>query len=152
VKLVLLSLLAMTVSGAAKVPQGEMEAVARRLEGKLMAPCCWAQTVSHHYSPIADEMRKGIREKLNSGMSEPQVVEAYIAQYGERILASPPARGFNLLAWVLPGAFALLGAGVLVLALRRFTAAGRGAVAPTGPAPLNVAYAARIDRELRDEE
>jgi cytochrome c-type biogenesis protein CcmH len=152
VKVLLLSFFAVVSAGVGA--SQDVDAAARRLEGKLMAPCCWTQTVSHHYSPAADQMRKGIREKLSSGLTEEQILEAYVAEYGERILASPRARGFNILAYVLPGAFAILGVGVLILALRRFMASGRAAVAavPLGDAPVSDAYAARIERELRDED
>jgi len=124
---------------------------ARSLEGKLMAPCCWTQPVAQHYSDAADKMRKEIREMLASGSSEQQVLDHYVAQYGERILASPRARGFNLLAYILPWFFFAAAGTLLVLLLRRWR---RGGI-PVKPAiqPASAAidpYAERIEKELRE--
>ncbi len=138
---------AMAMSAA---PQ-DLEEQARIIGGKLMAPCCWAEPVSQHLSPAAEEMRGQIREMLAAGKSEQEIIEFYVAQYGERILASPPPRGFNLLAYILPVAFAAAGALLLVFVLRRLRSRGVPATpAPQKPAALSDPYSERIDKELRD--
>ena len=45
------------------------------------------------------------------GKSKPEVLQAMVAQYGERILAAPTKEGFNLTAWIIP--FVMLVAGGL---------------------------------------
>jgi cytochrome c-type biogenesis protein CcmH len=126
---------------------------ARSLEGKLIAPCCWTQPVSQHYSDAADRMRKEIREMLAAGSSEQQVLDHYVAQYGERILASPRARGFNMLAYILPWFF-LAAAGTLLVLLLRHWRQGKipaGAAAQTASTEADP-YAERIEQELREFE
>jgi cytochrome c-type biogenesis protein CcmH len=125
----------------------EKDEVARRIEGELMAPCCWAEPVSQHMSPVAEEMRRDIRAMLAAGKSEQEILDFYVAKYGERILTTPPARGFNRLVYMLPWVIALAGAAALTLVLRRWLA--RRPAASAGPA-LDERYADRIDRELRD--
>jgi len=80
----------------------EQEAIARRLDGTFIAPCCFANTLAEHRSPIADELRQEIRTMLAGGATETQVVDAFVAKYGERILAAPTTHGFNVLAYVSP--------------------------------------------------
>lgn len=80
----------------------EQESLARTIDGKLIAPCCWTQTVAEHQSEIADQMKAQTRTMIAQGTSEGEIIDGYVTQYGESILASPRARGFNLLAYVLP--------------------------------------------------
>jgi cytochrome c-type biogenesis protein CcmH len=127
----------------------EKEEIARRIEGELMAPCCWAEPVSQHLSPIAEEMRREIRAMLAAGKSEQEILDLYVARYGERILTTPPARGFNLLAYIMPWVLAVTGVVAVVVVLKRWLAL-RPAESAT-PA-VDDCYADRIDRELRDLE
>ena len=40
---------------------------ASRLEGRIMAPCCWTQTIDIHGSEPAYELRREIRKRLKAG-------------------------------------------------------------------------------------
>lgn len=80
----------------------EPETLAKRIECKLIAPCCFAQTVANHYSNVAENLKQQIRQMLAQGATEEQILNTYVRIYGERILAEPQARGFNLLAYLLP--------------------------------------------------
>jgi cytochrome c-type biogenesis protein CcmH len=141
----ILALSAQTAPGAAS-----METSARRLEAKLIAPCCWSQQVSVHQSPAAAEIRKDLRVRLARGETEAQILDDYVVQFGEQILAEPPARGFNRFLYVLPPIFLIGGAGLVVVLVRRFSR--RGAATPAEPPPPTVgdAYRERLDEELRD--
>lgn len=114
----------------------------------LMSPCCWSGTADAHTSQIAYDMRAQIREALAQGGTEKEILEAYVTQYGERILARPTKQGFNLLAWVLPF-FALLAGG---FALWRFLRRN----VEIKPAPLvttnavNDPYVQRLEKELHE--
>ena len=130
----------------------DLEQKARELEGKLMAPCCWTQPVSKHYSGAADEIRRGVRQMLSEGKTQQEIIDFYVAKHGERILAMPEARGFNLLAFVLPGAFLLLGGWGTVALVRRWNR-GKSRVEPKQPAAnVETGYAERLERELRERE
>jgi len=136
------------------VPPGQgraqtVDETARRIEGKLMAPCCWAEPVSQHRSPVADEMRREIRKMLGEGRSDQEILDAYVARYGERILTSPPARGFNLFLYILPWVFGITAILVLSLILRHWLG-----LRPAMPTSLTISSRdeERIERELRDLE
>jgi len=125
----------------------DKEEVARRIEGKLMAPCCWAEPVSQHRSQVAEEMRREIRALVAAGKSEQEILDFYVAQYGERILTTPPNRGFNRLVYILPWVIALAGVAAVALVMRKWlarTPAGSEAL------PVEDRHANQIDRELRD--
>jgi cytochrome c-type biogenesis protein CcmH len=135
---------------AAADPQA-LEREAKQLEAKLMAPCCWAQQVSLHQSPAADEIKQTIRKLLAEGKTSEQILDIYVAQYGDRILAEPPARGFSRLIYVAPWVFLVASVGLVIVVIRRLRA--------VSPAPARTERAAaspsedeadRIDEELRN--
>jgi cytochrome c-type biogenesis protein CcmH len=136
---------------AAQAP--DLEGQARAIESRLVAPCCFRQQVSEHQSGAADEMRADIRARLRRGETESAILDAYVARYGPKVLAQPPARGFALSLYVLPVLLLLGTASVLTILIRRF--AGRGARPPglervaTEPA-FDRRAQQRLDDELRD--
>jgi len=132
-----------------------LEARARDIETKLMAPCCMAGPISDHNSTIAFQMRDEIRAMLAEGQTEEQILDHYVAEYGPQILALPEAKGFNLTAYLLP-ALMMIGAAVaLGIAMRRWRAAPASRAATAAPAVPSVAsgdqaYLERLERELED--
>jgi len=61
----------------------------RKIEGKLMAPCCYTQTIDVHDSEIARQMRGDVTAMVLAGKSEAQILDFYKSEYGESILAVP---------------------------------------------------------------
>lgn len=85
----------------------------------------------------------------DEGKPPEEALQAFAADYGEYVLAAPIKRGFNLVAWILPGAALASGAVILAIALRRWR--------PRTAEPLEVAlpkidprYLDRLERELRE--
>ena len=113
---VLVSFTLLTVPAAGQSANTEKEAKA--IENLLIAPCCWRQPVAVHESPASVEIRGQIRQMLANGRTRDQILQAYVDSYGDKILSSPPTRGFHLLSYLLP-AFALLAGALLVAAFLR---------------------------------
>lgn len=154
-KILVLTSLLLTLAVTAAVAAGDekLEEHAIAIEGKLMAPCCWSSTISQHYSATADEIRLDIRNMLSAGKSEREILDHYVSIYGERILASPSARGFNLLAWLFPGIFFVACAFYVVLLLHRWTLSRSANIAADSPGkPLDDSYMRRLEKELREFE
>jgi len=86
------------------------EGLISELENSLMAPCCWSGTVNDHGNP---EMEEKISSLVHEGKSREEIFDYFIGIYGEKILAIPVARGFNLMAWIAP--IFVLGIGTFVL-------------------------------------
>jgi cytochrome c-type biogenesis protein CcmH len=145
--------LILAMAFAAPTQDRTLEERAREIDGKLMAPCCWSGLVSQHDSQVAREIRQQTRQMLAAGKSEQEILDYYVSLYGERILASPRPRGFNLLVWILPWLLLIAGVAFLVFLLRywmRRKPALAGAGSPGRP--LEESIQARIDQELRDLE
>src|SRR5881394_2020769 len=62
---------------------------AGRLEGRIMAPCCWNQTIDIHGSEAAYELRREIRKRLKAGESPDTNEPSLVTRFGPRILAVP---------------------------------------------------------------
>ena len=90
-------------------------ALIRDIENNLIAPCCWIQPVSEHPSEVSDMIRAEVRAMVAEGKNRNEILDYYVAKYGERILAAPRARGINALAYVAPVAALILGGGSLFL-------------------------------------
>ena len=117
------------------------------LEGEVMCPTC-ETTLDQSSSPIANRMRAFVRERIEAGDSKSEIKAALVDEFGEQVLASPPKRGFNLLAWLLPLVGLVAGAVVLTVAARRWSRSREpAAAAPAGP-PLDPDLERRVDEEL----
>jgi cytochrome c-type biogenesis protein CcmH len=144
-------LLAVAVFGLGPDVAGavDIETQARAIEGKLMAPCCMANTVAEHHSGAALEMRQEIRQMLSQGQNSDQILAHYAAEHGEQILAMPAAEGFNLVVWLVPLILLIVGPVVILLVLRRST--GKVEAPADEPlAPIDPEYAARLQRRLAE--
>lgn len=144
--LAVLFLLAVSSVGAQGDPN--LDSRAREIEGLLIAPCCWRQPVSAHFSPASDEVKAEVRRLLNVGLSKDEVLEKFVAQYGERILAKPKASGFNLLAYFLPIVFLALGAAVAVLIVKKLRPRAEAAAVGQPSAKMDSKISERLEKEL----
>ena len=75
---------------------------------------------SHTECTSREAMTTLISENLAKGQSETQIIQIFVAEYGEQVLAAPPKRGFNLTAWVMPLVALLLGAVAIYLGLKKW--------------------------------
>jgi cytochrome c-type biogenesis protein CcmH len=90
---------------------------------------CQGESVADSPSSWAAQVRGVIRQRLQSGQSEQQVIQYFVDRYGENIRQDPPKSGFTLLMWLGPVAAVLAGATLVVLVARRWRAAARTATA-----------------------
>ena len=130
----------------------DLEQAAREIDGKLMAPCCWTQTVDKHTSGVSKEIQREVREMLARGESKDEIIAHYVSQYGKRILAVPPASGFNLMVFVLPGLFLVVGGWVVVVLVRGWREQDPVEQHWTPDVVADGPYAERLARELRERE
>jgi cytochrome c-type biogenesis protein CcmH len=72
-----------------------------KLEGEVMCPVC-GTTLDQSESPAAQQIKTVIARRIREGASDCRIKDELVANYGESILAEPPKRGFDLLAWLLP--------------------------------------------------
>jgi cytochrome c-type biogenesis protein CcmH len=135
---------------AAPAAASEQHPTLAELERELVCPTC-KTTLQMSNAPVADRMRAFIRQRIAAGDTKSEIKDKLVAQFGESVLAAPPARGFNLLAWLVPIAGGLIAAiAVAVLALRwtRSRAAPPGGPSTDGRGPLDPETERRVDEEL----
>lgn len=134
---------------AAPATASEQSPTLAELERELVCPTC-KTTLEMSNAPVADRMRAFIRQRIAAGDTKSEIKDKLVAQFGEGVLAAPPARGFNLLAWLVPIAGGLIAAvAVAVLALRWSRSRAAPAGGPRdGRRPLDPELERRVDEEL----
>ena len=70
---------------------------------------------------------------LAKGMSEQQIIDAFVAQYGTVIYVEPPKHGFGLVAWLMPIVYAVVGLALVIFIVRKWYF-NRPATQPAVPA------------------
>ncbi|MBW2455015.1 MAG: cytochrome c-type biogenesis protein CcmH [Deltaproteobacteria bacterium] len=121
----------------------------RALEGRLLAPCCYKQTLDIHDGPVPRELRAEIRRRLLAGESPEAIERSLIERYGERIIAVSADSPVRYVTAALLALIALAGV-ALVLGWRRWVAK---APAPGESEPADDGrdrYDEQLDAELRD--
>jgi cytochrome c-type biogenesis protein CcmH len=96
------ALIATSSAGAAGRP------VQADLEAEIVCLTC-KTTLDQSNAPIAVRMKAYIRERIAAGDSAAEIKSQLVAQFGPAVLAEPPKRGFDLLAWLLPLGAAAIG-------------------------------------------
>ncbi len=96
----------------------------RELESMIMAPCCFGGPVADHDSEAARQVKAQIAGQLAEGKTKDEILDMYVAIYGERILAQPRAQGFNMMAYIIPPLILLLGGLILYYFINQMTAPG----------------------------
>ncbi len=107
---------------------------------------------SHAECASREAMTSLIEQKLAQGQSAEQIIQFFVAQYGEQVLSSPPKRGFNLVAWILPFVAILGGGGVIYIALKAWIRRGKGGQtnALTKVEEMDEEYRRQLEKELEE--
>jgi cytochrome c-type biogenesis protein CcmH len=139
VRVLIALVLVLGLAGAAE-PQASLPDI----EDEVMCvECRTALNVSQ--SPVADQERAFIREKIAEGLTKKQIKAALVDAYGPDVLGQPEAKGFDLSAWIVPGALVAAAALGVALLARRWRRSS--AIEPEGP-ELDAEDARRLDAEL----
>ena len=126
---------------------------AQALNKELMCPVCPSETIDQSQVELAKQMRATVRERLADGESEQQIKDFFVDRYGDDVLAAPPARGFNVVVWVVAGLVLPIAAASLVLALRVMRRRGETAPAPAQSkvdAGELETYLSKVDKEMSE--
>jgi cytochrome c-type biogenesis protein CcmH len=120
-----------------------LEARLLRITAELRCLVCQNQTIADSQSGLADDLRREVREQLQRGASDEQVVQFMTDRYGDFVRYRPPFKVTTALLWVGPAALLVIGLGSLGLVLRRRSQlaperfeADTDSVRPDEPPPL----------------
>ena len=92
---------------------------------QLICQCGCGRLLNSHVCDTQEAMVTLIEQKLAQGQSEEEIIQFFVAQYGEQVLAAPPKQGFNLMVWITPFAALLFGGGVIYIVLKKWVKRGR---------------------------
>ena len=131
------------------VTDDQVNAVARG----LYCPVCENIPLDVCPTTACAQWRELIRVKLAQGWTGVQIKQYFVDQYGDRVLATPPARGLNWLVYVVPPAAILAGVYILFRAFQtwRKPVLATPPVASTQGEPTTIdnQYIVRIEEELK---
>ncbi|HZD57373.1 MAG TPA: cytochrome c-type biogenesis protein CcmH [Anaerolineales bacterium] len=148
--LVMLLVISQSVSAQESNPGAVTDDQVNAIAKQLYCPVCENVPLDVCPTQACAQWRALIRDKLSAGWTENQIKDYFVQQYGDRVLAAPPARGLNWLAYIIPPLAFLAGAFILYRAFRawkRPLPAVASENAPNGP-PADE-YIARLEEELR---
>lgn len=95
------------------------EARLKHLAVELRCLVCQNQTLADSNAPLAEDLRREVREMIAKNMSDQEIIEFLTARYGDFVLYRPPLKATTTVLWVGPFVLLTVGAVALVITLRR---------------------------------
>ncbi len=153
--LLLSAALVLFVSAVGAQIPGQSEK-AKKIGKRLMCMCGCNQVLvecNHVGCSVSTAMLKELDARLARNEPEDLMLQSFVQQYGEKVMAQPPMKDFGLVAWVTPFAVLLIGfclIGVVLLRWRRQSPAIAG-MPGAGP-EISSEMLARARREMDFED
>lgn len=136
----------------------ENDAEVQAIEQQLACNCgctldvftCRTTDFTCTYSP---ELHREVLALRDQGKTAREVLDAFVAKYGEKALMAPKPQGFNLWGYLLPGVAIGAAAVALITVLKRREAvAGSNGPAPVQPVTASPEELERLHRALDEVE
>ncbi|NOK12380.1 cytochrome c-type biogenesis protein [Corallococcus exercitus] len=109
------------------------EARVQQLAKKLRCAVCQGLSVADSPSSMARAQLDKVRELVADGKTDTEIVDYFVARYGEWVLLEPRAEGFNWFVWLGPVVLVL--GGLFVILKQRQPLPEGAAPAEAAPAP-----------------
>ena len=140
---VVLALLIAPAASFAACPKTSLADV----EDEVMCPVCGVPLGLATEAPQANRERAFIQREAERCKSKQQIKNELVAQFGDRVLALPPDKGFNIAAYIVPALIVLGGAAAIATVAIRRRRSGSTAT-PAGAPALAGDDAARLEADL----
>jgi cytochrome c-type biogenesis protein CcmH len=101
----------------AENPQAEARLKALAVELRCLV--CQNQTLADSNAPLAEDLRREVREMIAKNMSDQEIIDFLVERYGDFVLYRPPLRATTTLLWIGPFLLLAIAGTALVLAVRR---------------------------------
>ena len=122
-----------------------------RVARQMYCPVCENEPLDACRTAACQQWRAQIGQMLSEGQTEQQIKDYFVAGFGVRVLAQPPAQGTSLLLYVLPIMGLVVGVVIVIWLLRRLRARGAQAlVAAPAPKSSGDEYTDRVERDLKN--
>ncbi len=145
-----MKLLAIAVAAlalASSAAASETAPTAAELESELVCPVC-ETTLDTSNAPVALRMKAFIRARIAAGDTKSEIKAQLVDQFGPTVLAVPPRKGFDWIAWLLPLAGLVVGALVVGVLAWRWSRRESEPPGGDGVAPLDPELDRQLDAEL----
>ena len=95
-----------------------LEARARALSKDIRCLVCQNQSIDDSNADLARDLRVLVRERLQKGDSDPEILDFLVKRYGDFVLLKPPVKVSTYLLWYGPIAIFILGVIGLIVFFR----------------------------------
>lgn len=137
-------LFAPSVAQAAPPPRADYNAI----EAQVMCPVCGVPLAIAE-APQARDEKRFIKDLIAQGLTEQQIKDRLVSEYGRSVLATPKASGFDLAAYLVPIAVVLALLGVVAFLVPRWRRREPPAPSAPGDGPaIGSDDAKRLDEDL----
>ena len=85
-----------------------------RIGQNLRCPVCQGMPIGESTSQMAQDMMTRVREMVAEGKSEAEILDFFVARYGQWVLLAPKPEGMNLTLWFLPPIGLIIGVAIAV--------------------------------------
>lgn len=120
--LLVLLLIPCLVSAEEAKPLAENQQAEARLKTlalELRCLVCQNQTLADSTAPLAEDLRREVREMIAKNMSDQEIRDFLVQRYGDFVLYRPPLKATTTFLWLGPFLLLVVGGVTLALALRR---------------------------------
>jgi cytochrome c-type biogenesis protein CcmH len=97
----------------------QVEARLKTLAVELRCLVCQNQTLADSNAPLAEDLRREVREMIAKDMSDREIIDFLVQRYGDFVLYRPPWKASTTLLWLGPFLLLIAGATALVLVVRK---------------------------------
>jgi cytochrome c-type biogenesis protein CcmH len=155
---VIVSVLAILVTALLAPVDALAELTETEVSESLICYACPGEPLNIDRCSGGNQMRDVITKMLKEGRSKEDILDYFVAQFGDNILTTVPKKGFNLVAYTGPFIALLIGIPLAIFLIRRWSSAGQKLsseqATPERAATLDDGMRQRIEKELSelDEE
>jgi cytochrome c-type biogenesis protein CcmH len=139
-------------------PQETIDQRVHDIGSQLKCPVCQGESVADSPAAISQQMRGVIRQQVQEGKSDQQIIQYFEERYGSQIVWSPQWQGFTILIWLTPIGLMIFGALIIFYVLRSWLAVSHEGHASSETDVTYVdeddlaAYREQLEQELAAED
>lgn len=115
--------------GTAEPPEQDR---AKEIGSLVRCPVCNGESIAESPAPLAQAMMDVVREGIDAGLSNEQIIEGLLVSYTDSQRLDPEISASTLALWLIPGGALVIGAILIAGEIRRRPGATEPSSAPVG--------------------
>jgi len=84
------------------------------LATRLKCPVCESESIADSPADLSRDLKDLIAEQVADGWTDEEIIDFFVASYGEEVLLDPPAGGRAAVLWIAPLVALALGIAVIL--------------------------------------